>query len=384
MYIDMDAFFASIEQEVNPALKGKPVIIGGRNNKYRSIICAASYEAKARGIENAMPSWRALQICPEAIFVPANTAKYIYTSDQIYKILKEFTPQIEKLSIDEFFLDVSGTTKFFGSEGVIAARIKKKIKDRFGLTCSIGVAPTRITARLAAKMNKPDGLCVVSKEEMMQKMHYLPIEKICGIGNRLKRRFNLLGVTTCGELAQFSDNLLRRHFGIVGIWLKEACLAEDVDFIDYDISFLPPKSVGHSQTLKQVTDNQEFIREWIYLLSEMIGQRLRRKELQGKTVYLYVADGFHGGFSKQKTFAEPTYDGHEIYVRCLRIIDLLGIKEIRARVLGVSVSNLSNANDLYLFEEQNKRERLMRNIDRINQRHGEWTVYPASLKRATY
>lgn len=385
MHIDMDAFFASVEQQVNPSLRGKPVIIGGRNNKYRSIICAASYEAKALGINNAMPSWKALQICPQAIFVAADTSKYIYTSDEIFSLLKSFSPRIEKFSIDEFFLDLNSSDWPALDPECIAFEIKKMIKQRFGLTCSIGIAPTKITAKLAAKLNKPDGFCMMTKQEALIKLKYLPVEKICGIGPRLKRRFNLLGIQTCGQLTKFPDYVLKEHFGVIGLWLKKACLVEDFSDIRFCEEYpLPPKSVGHSQTLKESSDDRAFINEWIYLLSEMTAQRLRKKCLQGKTVYCYMADGFTGGVSKQKTYYDATYDGYEIYQRCLEIINLARLSNFSVRVLGVSVSGLSEANGLYLYEDMNRRERLMKNIDLINEKHGPWTIFPASLKRAAY
>jgi DNA polymerase-4 len=385
MHIDMDAFFASIEQQMNPLLRGKPVIIGGRNNKYRSIICAASYEAKARGIDNAMPSWKALKICPQAIFVPADTTKYIYTSEEIHALLKNYSPQVEKFSIDEFFLDVTGTEKLFGGAHVIGAEIKGIIKKRFGITCSVGVAPTKITAKLAAKLRKPDGLSVMERDELLSVMKNIPVEKICGIGSRLKERFNRLGIRTCGQLAQYPDQILKSHFGVIGLWLKDAVLARSsADVAYFESAWEPPKSVGHSQTLREMTEDEEFIKEWIYLLCEMVAVRLRKKKLQGRTVHFYISDGFGGGFGKQKTFEEPTYDGRHLYRRVLEIIALLRFRRLIARVLAVSVSHLMPADDNYLFEHDAKRERLMHSMDAVNRRFGEWTVYPAALKRAAY
>ncbi len=386
MHVDMDAFFASIEQQVNPTLKGKPVIVGGRNNKYRSIICAASYEAKALGIDSAMPSWKALQICPQAVFVAADTAKYIYTSDQIFEILQKFSPQVEKFSIDEFFLPIDGCEKFFGSPENMAQEIKQQIKARFGLTCSMGVAPTRITAKLAAKMKKPDGLVVFkTKGEALAVLQNLPIEKICGIGERLRERFNRLGIQTCGQLAEYPNQLLKEHFGVIGLWLKAACQIKEMGDIGYaKEKEASPKSVGHSQTLREVTRDQEYIRGWIYLLSEMVAQRLRWMRLQGRRVYFYISDGFGGGFSKQKTFVEPTYDGYEIYERCLSIIHLMNLSHLIARVLAVSVSMLSVADPNSLFEDDLKRDRLLHHLDSINTKYGEWTIFPAALKEVEY
>jgi len=385
LHVDMDAFFASIEQQVNPGLRGKPVIIGGRNNKYRSIICAASYEAKALGINNAMPSWKALRICPRAIFVAADTAKYVHTSNQIFKILKRFSPQVEKFSIDEFFLDIDGCERLFGSPEEMGKKIKMEIKNNFGITCSIGIAPTKITSKLAAKMHKPDGLCFLDKQQALKVLKDLPIEKICGIGDHLKKRFHRLGIQTCGELGRCPQDILEAHFGIIGTWLKAACLVEDKGDISYfEDHNSPPKSVGHSQTLRTPTNDEEYIKDWVYLLSEMVAQRLRRKDLQGRTVHFFMSDGFGGGHGKQKTFAQPTYDGYEIYQRCLSIMESFHLSCLCVRVLGVSVSHLSVADHHYLFEPQMKRDRLLTYLDTINDKYGEWTVFPASLKEAQY
>jgi len=392
MHIDMDAFFASIEQRVNPGLRGKPVVIGGRNNKTRSIICAASYEAKSYGIHSGMPAWKAFQLCPQALFVPADSSKYVYTSKQLFEILKNFSPQVERFSIDEFFINVDGCQKTFHSAELMGRQIKDRIKQDFGLTCSIGVAPTLLSAKLAAKLGKPDGLMVLDKKQILEVLEDLPIEKICGIGGQLQKRFNCLGVFSCGELAQYPAEILKQHFGKIGLWLKAAAKAEDVGTIGYYAEKgAPPKSVGHSQTLRQVSTDEEFIKHWLYLLSEMVGQRLRAKQLQGKTVYVYLNAGFEPvdpldlrSYSKQKTFSEATYDGCEIYHRVLHVLKLMNIPSLQVRVLAVSVSHLQKADTLYLFEDSQKRDRLMMSLDRINNRWGEWTVCPASLKEATY
>ncbi len=381
MHIDMDAFFASVEQQVNPSLRGKPVIVGGRNNKYRSIIVAASYEAKARGVKTAMPSWQALRLCPEAIFVPTNTARYIYASDRIFAILQHFTPNIEKFSIDEFFLDLNGIVRRTEDALALGKKIKARIKKELGITCSIGAAPSRITAKLAAKQGKPDGLVVMNKKQVLGLMKNLSVDKVCGIGRNLKSRFNHLGVETCGQLAGYPDHLLKDYFGVTGLWLKSACRAEDTSEIGGYTQEDPAKSVGHSQTLREPSCDHEYVRTWMYLLSEMVAHRLRRKKLQGRTVFFYLADGFSGGRAKRKTFQEPTYDGYEIYQRACRILESMRLTSFCARVLGVSVSGLSDADNTYLFEEQNRRDRLLRSVDKINDKYGDWTIYPARVGR---
>ncbi len=385
MHIDMDAFFASIEQQVNPALRGKPVVVGGRNNKYRSIICAASYEAKALGINSTMPSWKAFRICPEVVFVPADTAKYLYTSEEIFYLLEEFSPRVEAYSVDEFFVDIMHCERFFKSEKEMGQKIKERIKERFGITCSVGIAPTRITAKLAAKLGKPDGLVSLDYAKAKEVLKSLSVEKICGIGPRLKRRFSSLGIETCGQLAEYPDAVLKEHFGVVGLWLKSSCLIEDTVSCSY-FQKAPdtPKSVGHSQTLKRACADQEYIKNWMYLLSEMIAGRLRHLQRQGRTIFFYFSSDFHQGCARQKTFQEPTYDGYEIYQRVLKVLQEMNVNELIVRVLGINVSNLCEANNRYLFQRQKKRERLLQEIDHINDRFGSWTICPAALKNAEH
>ncbi len=381
LHLDMDAFFASIEQQVNPALRGKPLIVGGRNQKYRSVVCAASYEAKALGIDSAMPSWKALRICPEAVFVPADTTRYLFTSREIFEILKTFSPQTEMFAIDEFFLDLTGCSQLLGSLETISLEIKQRIHQRFGLTSSIGIAPTKVTAKMAAKTKKPDGLVIWrTAAEARAGLRNLPVEKICGVGSQLKRRLNLLGVMTCADLAEFPDRILQQHFGVVGRWLKAVCRAEDAgDIRDAAQPSEIPKSVGHSQTLPEVTHDQDYIHSWMYLLSEMVGERLRRQELQARTVHFYYSDGFSGGWGRQRTFIEPTDDGQEIFHRCLDIIESGGIRNLNVRVLAISTSQLVPAQKQFLFEKQIKRMRLLEYVDTINHRFGEWTIFPAAV-----
>jgi len=333
------------------------------------------------GVKTAMPSWQALRLCPEALFVPTDTAKYIYASDRLFSILQRFTPRIQKFSIDEFFLDLNGIVRKKEEAVALGKRIKHQIKKELGITCSIGVAPSRITAKLAAKKGKPDGLVVMSKSQVLGAMKNMPVDKVCGIGRHLKRRFNHLGVETCGQLADYPDNLLKDYFGVTGLWLKAACRAEDSSVIEFYTHKDPAKSIGHSQTLREPSNDMEYVRTWIHLLSEMVAHRMRRKRLQGRTVYFYLADGFSGGWAKRKTFQESTYDGYEIYARACRILEMLKLSSFSVRVLGVSVSGLSAADNTYLFDEQNRRDRLLHSVDAINEKYGDWTIYPAQTGR---
>jgi len=382
LHIDMDAFFASIEQAVNPHLKGKPLIVGSRHKKYHTVVCAASYEAKALGIDSGMSTRDAFILCPNATFVPANSARYIFTSERIFELLKDFSPNLEYLSVDEFLLGLDGLGK---SPYDIALRIKQTIKDNFGINCSIGIAPTRILAKLASKLDKPDGLKIITPNDLPGLFDDLLVEVLCGIGPSLKARLNLLCIISLRDLFEAPRDLLISHFGKVGYWLYEALRTNmDVPVEPVDTSDTPPKSIGHSYTLARATANKEAIFAWIRLLSEMVSQRLREQNLEAKTVHLYlVGPDINRGFSTQKTFDQPTLDGYELYRRCNRIITLNRGVDFRVRALGVSTSNFKVSESIFLLDEDRKRSRLLKAIDAINSKIGEWSIFPASVKLAS-
>ncbi|MDP3142556.1 MAG: DNA polymerase IV, partial [Candidatus Omnitrophota bacterium] len=208
MHIDMDAFFASVEQAINPTLKGKPLIVGSRDNQYHTVVCAASYEAKAFGISSGMPTAQAFKLCPQAQFVAADSAKYSYTSRKIYELLQNFSPGIEYASIDEFVLNPDGLELMFGAPEIMAHKIKDNIKQEFNLTCSVGIAQTRILAKLASKLNKPDGLMAIKEKGLLGVLENTPVEKLCGVGPAFKVRLNNLGVFNCLELLKTPKKLL--------------------------------------------------------------------------------------------------------------------------------------------------------------------------------
>ncbi len=377
LHIDMDAFFASVEQAVNPRLRGKPLIVGGRQGRFRTVVCAASYEAKALGIDSGMSSFEAFRLCPNLEFVVADSAKYIYTTEKIFEILKEFSPQVEQSSIDEFVLETEGLAE---TPEMIALKIKEEIRASFGITCSVGIAKTRLLAKLASKLNKPDGLVILQEKDLASLFKKTPVEKLCGVGPSLKTRLNSLSIITCLDLFNAPKELLFEHFGKVGLWLYEALRSnKDVAVSLLDAKEAPPKSIGHSYTLPQEISEKRAILGWIRLLSEMVGLRLRQQNLEAQTLYLYLVDSRHFGISQQKTFDLPTFDGYEIFQRCRSIIKASQKRLKSVRALGVSASNLALPQRPYLFPIQSRREALIKSLDQINAKFGDWTVFPAAI-----
>ena len=380
LHLDMDAFFASVEQAANPKLKNRPVIVGSRTNKYRTVVAACSYEAKAFGIASGMSTKEAFRLCPEATFVPADCAKYIYTAEEILRLLQEFSPQTEMASIDEFYLDITGCQGLFGSFERIACLIKQKICQRFGITGSIGIAPNKLMAKLASKVKKPNGLVIWEENNLADILKNLPVEKICGIGPQISLKLHQMAIFTCGQLAQVPEPLLLQRFGKYGAWLKQAARGEDTNIVNPSAQpDLPPKSVGHSYTLEKDVSNIELIQAWIGLLCEMVASRLRNLALQGSVVQLYLRGANLKWWSKQKNFTDPSFDGQCLYNRSLMLLKKILPQATAIRALGITVSSLVAANHAYLFEQDKKRQKLMVAQDQINTRFGDWVIYPARL-----
>ncbi len=378
LHLDMDAFFASVEQAVNPAYAGKPLIVGSRHRQYNTVVAACSYEAKACGIHSGMSTREAFQLCPQALFVPADSAKYVYTSDTIAQILRVYTDKGERASVDEFFLDAGGMSP--AQAEAMAHEIKARIKKSLHITGSVGIAPTRILAKMAAKRKKPDGLLVVEKKEVLDFLRDIPVEAVPGIGPSLKGRLNLLSVFTCGQLHALDLEFLSERFGKVGTWLWGISRLQDgYEIRNWESEDVPPKSVGHSYTLEKDVCRLDSLKIWIRLLAEMVAYRLRRDDLQAQVVHFYMSDR-EGFYSREKKFYSPTFDPEEIYRRCLIILKTFGLKTICARALGVSVSCLLPAERHHLFEKDRKREQLLCAVDRINERFGDWSICPAVLK----
>ncbi|NOR50626.1 MAG: DNA polymerase IV, partial [Desulfuromonadales bacterium] len=214
MHVDMNAFFAAVEQQSNPALRGRPIAVTG--SEKRSIILTTSYEARAFGVKTGMTRFEAFEFCPQLTLVPANNRLYTHVSSEIMALFQDYTPLVEIFSVDEAFLDLSGSLKLFGGVERIAYLIKSRIKARLGITCSIGVAPNKLLAKLASEQRKPDGLTIFRSEEISVLLENMPIQELCGIGRRLGRQLHGLGIFTCGQLSRFPLTILKRKYGVIG------------------------------------------------------------------------------------------------------------------------------------------------------------------------
>jgi DNA polymerase IV len=377
MHIDMNAFFASVEQQSKPELRGKPIAVIGSGE--RTVITTSSYEARAFGVKTGMNVWQARQVCPQIILVVGNNRKYTHTSQQIIRLMLEYTPQVEVFSIDEAWLDVTHSLSIFGSAERIAYLIKARIRHRFGITCSIGIAPNKLLAKLASDMQKPDGLTVISPERIKILMEGLPIKELCGIGRNMERSLNMMSIYSCGELGRCPLERLTRKFGVIGERLQQ--MGRGID----NSPVIPPedeqevKSVGHSMTLERDISNRRDIEKYLLQLSEMVGRRARRYGVAGKTIHLTVRYADFTTVGKQRTKKEHTSQSEELFKETVSILDSLDISQ-PIRLLGVRITNLCYQREqLPLFEDERRKALAVGAMDMVNDKFGDFTVTYGSV-----
>ncbi len=357
----MDAFFASIEEAINPRLKGKPLIVGSRGNRMHTVVCAANYAAKALGIHSGMPTKRAYSIYSKLEFVAADQAKYIWTSEQIFELLKSFNLPLNYASIDEFQLELSSSPSL--NPVSLGKEVKAQIYANFNITASVGIAKNWLLAKLASKLNKPDGLTLIDDSNFEQVLRRTSLDKLCGMGGKNGQILIAKGLKTCWDLylnlPEFFDNNPGKFDENPGKSSEK------------------PKSVSHSYTLPIDQINPQVIQAWIRLLSEMVATRLRQQNLISATVHLWLNGPGIGNFGAQKTYQTSTNDGYEICKRVLKIMAKACFKNPRIRAIGVTCSSLSWAIYQPLLSEEVRREGLIQALDRINNRFGEGVIYPA-------
>jgi DNA polymerase-4 len=370
MCVDMDAFFASVEQKTNPGLRGRPVAVVGSAG--RTVVTTASYEARARGVKTGMSMREARRACPHLIFVVASNARYTHTSAGLAEIFACFTPEFETYSVDEAFLDVTTTEHLFGGASAIGIKIKGAVRARFGIACTVGIGPNVLVSKLASDLGKPDGLHRIRGEDVRAVLEDLPVEELWGIGARTAERLARLGIRTCGELGRAPASLLRGRFGILGETLGEMGLG----ICRRPVLSREPgaKSIGHSMTLSRDIWEREEMALQLLKLSEMVGRRARRHGLMGRRVTLTIRYEDFDTFSRQATLPLHTNDTHLIYRTALRALDAFSPRA-GVRLLGVSISSLAkDPGQVPLLKGERKRKAVLRAMDSINDRMGEMKV----------
>jgi DNA polymerase-4 len=380
IHVDMDAFYASVEVQDNPELQGKPVVVGGTSD--RSVVSAASYEARRYGIHSAMATVKARHLCPHAIFLPVRMSRYREVSRQIMEIFQRFTPLVEPISLDEAFLDVTSSIGLFGEGPVIASEIKRAITGTTGLTASAGVASCKLVAKIASDLQKPDGLTVVEAGRERQFLSELPIGKLWGAGRKTISALARLNIRTIGDLASLPPEILSSRFGKHGQHLYRAANGLD------DRPVVPvreAKSIGHEETFDEDLTELSAITRELLALAAKVGERLRRHARQGQTVSIKIKFYDFTTCSRSLTLAEPTSDTMEIFQHARELLRKTEAGRKAVRLAGISVSNLSAAGGSYqpdLFGKTRQREKsrvLFEAVDRINRKFGRGTINPARL-----
>jgi len=378
LHVDMDAFFASVELRERPWLEGKPVVVGGDPEKRRGVVTAASYAARQYGISAGMPLVAAKRLCPHAIFlIGSYDGKYEYVSSRLREIFHRFTPAVEPCSIDEAFLDITGCDRLFGPPTQLAAKLKKRIRDELGLSCSVGIAPNKLLAKLASSLNKPDGLAVISQENARETLEPLNVEKLCGIGDKTAKSLSNLGIHTLGQLASYPLEVLKGRFGKTGEWLYWA--AQGIDCTPVFSDFVAEKSMSHERTLERDISDPVEIRAVLLALSSMVARRLRERAVAGRTINVKVRFSDFVTLTRSETIPRPTDSEHEIVSVAAGLVSGVGSPIRGIRLLGVGVSHLTEQGQspqtcLPIAPFFDKRRQVFPVIDRIRDRFGESSI----------
>ncbi len=387
VHVDMDAFFVSVEELLDPSLKGKPVIVGGRPGE-RGVVSSASYEARKFGVHAAMPLRTAYRLCPQAIFLEGHPHLYREYSQKVYEVLCAFTPQVEMASVDEAYLDLSGTGRLHGPPLRVAHRIHEAIRERTGLNCSIGAATSRLVAKVASDLAKPNGILWVLPGCEARWLAPLAVRRIPGVGQVTEQQLHALGIRTVGDLARVEASFLEKHLGKWGPALAGKARGEDAGaWFEGDIGAAePPKSISHEHTFDQDTADRERIEATLVRLAEMVGRRLREHGLYARTIQLKLRDHHFRTLTRARTIARATQLDTEL-LACVRELFVRNWNGEPVRLVGVQASSLEPRQgqlDLLGAERARKWQRALEAADRVRDRFGEDAVSLATGLRGRF
>jgi DNA polymerase-4 len=379
LHVDMDAFFAAIEQRSRPELKGKAVIIGAdpQGGKGRGVVSTCSYEARKYGVRSAMPIGEAYRRCPHGIYLPPNGRLYSEVSQRIFAILKHFSDLVEPLSIDEAFLDITHTVSLFKTSFELAAALKNEIRVKEALIASVGVAPNKFLAKIASDLEKPDGLVIVNEDKVEQFLYPLDISKMWGIGMKSVDKFHSWGIHTIGDLAALPQDILEKRLGKAGRQLY--LLAHGIDTRPV-VADEGVKSVSNEITFMEDTTDDDVIRKTLFRLSEKVGYRLRKKELKGKTIQLKLRYAGFETFTRNRTIENLTANTEVIFQTVMQLFERSYQMGRKVRLLGVGVSGFKHydSGQLSLFEHSKTDTGKLDSLeDRIKEKFGAKSVLRA-------
>lgn len=381
MHIDMDAFFASVEQRDNPELMGKPLIVGGG---VRGVVSAASYEARAFGVHSAMPTWKAQRLCPQAIFVPGRMSRYAEVSRHIMRTLEQFSPTIEQASVDEAYLDATGLERLFGPVESLGKAVKNAVKDATGLHCSVGLAPIKFLAKIASDLDKPDGLTILYPADVPDFLRTLPVQKIPGVGKTFNKALDSLGIRTCGEVCAYPQEFWSRRFGKSGIMLYER--AHGIDHRPLTTERIA-KSESAEHTLTEDTTDRDILKKWLFKQADRVGRSVRKHGFKGRVVHLKVKYADFTQLTRQSTLPQPTCATRTIFETACRLLDNLALVD-KVRLIGLGLSGFDSPQSQLLLplthsqdaqNREDQRTRLDSTLDSLTQRFGRQAITHGAL-----
>jgi DNA polymerase-4 len=382
LHIDMDAFYASVEQLDNPWLRGKCVLVGGSSN--RGVVMAASYEARKFGVRSATPVFKAREMCPQGIFIAPRMKRYQEISKNIMAVLREFTPEVEVVSIDEAYLDIAGSKRLHGDPEKVALAIKNEIKETLQLTCSVGVAPGRFLAKVASDLDKPDGLTIIRPADVHRFIATLPIQKVPGVGKKTFQHLESMGIKTLGDIKTFPEKLLMDQLGKFGNRLIELSSGLDCSTVTPDA---PHKSVSSECTLAEDTRDKELLNTYMLKQAEEVARQLRKADVKAGTITLKLKHADFKQVSRSKTIANPTQSSKTIYRCAAQLLEEYRLIQ-KVRLVGVGTSGLKSSAipvQLDLFDRRAESDSSWTKIDQtletITQKFGKDAIKRATLSK---
>lgn len=377
-HVDMDAFFVSVEELFNPSLKGKPVVVGGEANQ-RGVVAAASYAARKFGVHSAMPLRTAARLCPQAIFVSGQPGRYREISKKIYALLNGFTPQVEMASIDEAYLDLTGTERLWGSPLATAHKLHEKVSNEIGLNCSLGLASSRLVAKISSDQAKPNGVLYILPGREAAFLAPLDIRKIPGVGKKTEASLHKLGIRKVGDLAPLDEHFLASHFGRWGLALAGKSKGQDSGgWFDAEIGAEDnPKSISHENTFSNNVYDREKLESALLKLSEMVAKRLREHKLYARTIQLKLRYEDFSTITRAYSLDHATQIDREIAGAALQLFRNAWDGRAPIRLLGVHAGSLQTTEgQMNLLDEPavDKLRRAFRSVDHIRNRFGAASV----------
>ncbi len=374
-HIDMDAFFASVEILDFPELNGKPVVVGGDSD--RGVVAAASYKAREYGIHSAMPVFQARRRCKDLVIRPGRMKRYVEISRIVIRSLNRFSPLVEQISIDEAFIDLSGTWRLFGDPADTISSIKDQISGNTGLTCSVGLSTNKTVAKIASDLDKPDGMAVIPPSRVRNFLDTLPVAKVPGVGKKGEEQLRRIGITVLGDVLSLDPEAISERLGKFGLYLADIAEGKAVSAVT---PYSAPKSVSNELTLGEDTSDFHVLERHLMSLCEKVGGRLRKNGFRGRTVTLKLKDFKHRQMTRSATLDMPTCQGKRIFTEARKLL-VSNHSSRKQRLIGVGVSNLepSGPGGQYsLFHgrdaEEERWDRVERAVDEITGMYGAGTV----------